>query len=115
MTMDNGGWLAARNSLAQEFGFTPKNTFDTLVVGTANGFAHAAALAAAQAPGEVHNPLFVSGGVGLGKTHLLHAVGHHVVTHKKGARVSYFSCEQFTNDYLDAIQTNELVRFRRRC
>jgi chromosomal replication initiator protein len=94
--------------------FNPKNTFDTFVVGNNNNFAHAAALAVAQTPGKSYNPLFLYGGVGLGKTHLLHAIGQHVVSHKKGARVSYMSSEKFTNEFIDAIQNNSLVKFRKK-
>ena len=101
-------------SAAREFPFNPKNTFDTFVVGNNNTFAHAASLAVAQAPGKSYNPLFLYGGVGLGKTHLLHAIGQHVVSHKKGARVTYVSSEKFTNEFIDAIQNNQLVRFRRK-
>jgi chromosomal replication initiator protein len=71
-------------------------------------------LAVAKAPGLAYNPLFVYGGVGLGKTHLLHAIGHYVLNHKKGARVAYLSSERFTNEFIDALQTNQLVRFRRK-
>src|SRR5207247_2511598 len=60
------------------------------------------------------NPLFLYGGVGLGKTHLLHAIGQHVVAHKKGAKVTYLSSEKFTNEFIDAIQNSQLVRFRKR-
>ena len=98
----------------RDHGFNPKNTFDTFVVGNNNNFAHAAALAVAQAPGKSYNPLFLYGGVGLGKTHLLHAIGQYVVSHKKGARVAYVSSEKFTNEYIDAIQNNQLVRFRKK-
>jgi chromosomal replication initiator protein len=94
--------------------FNPKNTFETFVVGSNNNFSHAAALAVAQSPGKSYNPLFLYGGVGLGKTHLLHAIGQYVATHKKGARVSYVSSEKFTNEYIDAIQNNQLVRFRKK-
>jgi chromosomal replication initiator protein len=103
-----------RSNLLRELSFNPKNTFETFVVGSNNTFAHAAAMAVAQAPGKSYNPLFVYGGVGLGKTHLLHAIGQYVVNHKKGARVSYVSTEKFTNEFIDAIQNNQLVRFRRR-
>lgn len=99
---------------ASEWSFNPKNTFETFVVGNNNNFAYAAALAVAQAPGKSYNPLFLYGGVGLGKTHLLHAIGHHVVSHKKGARVAYVSSEKFTNEYIDAIQNNQLVKFRKK-
>jgi chromosomal replication initiator protein len=98
----------------REIIFNPKNTFDTFVVGNNNSFAHAAALAVAQAPGKSYNPLFLYGGVGLGKTHLLHAIGQYVASHKKGARVAYVSSEKFTNEYIDGIQNNQLVRFRKR-
>src|SRR6266566_1030530 len=103
-----------RNSSNHDLNFNPKNTFDTFVVGNNNNFAYAAALAVAQAPGKSYNPLFLYGGVGLGKTHLLHAIGQHVVAHRKGARVAYLSSEKFTNEYIDGIQNNQLVRFRKK-
>jgi chromosomal replication initiator protein len=103
-----------RNSHHVELNFNPKNTFETFVVGNNNNFAYAAAQAVAQAPGKSYNPLFLYGGVGLGKTHLLHAIGQHVVSQKKGARVAYLSSEKFTNEYIDAIQNNQLVRFRKK-
>ncbi|HEU5397068.1 MAG TPA: chromosomal replication initiator protein DnaA, partial [Verrucomicrobiae bacterium] len=92
----------------------PKNTFDSFVVGNNNNFAYAAALAVAQAPGKSYNPLFLYGGVGLGKTHLLHAIGQHVAASRRGARVAYVSSEKFTNEYIDAIQNNKLVGFRKK-
>lgn len=94
--------------------FNPKNTFDSFVVGTNNNFSFAAAKAVAEAPGKSYNPLFLYGGVGLGKTHLLHAIGQHVTGAKKGARVAYVSSEKFTNEYIDAIQNNKLVTFRKK-
>ena len=94
--------------------FNPKNTFESFVVGTNNNFAHAAAHAVAQAPGKSYNPLFLYGGVGLGKTHLLHAIGQHVSSTKKSARVAYVSSEKFTNEYIDAIQNNSLAKFRKK-
>jgi chromosomal replication initiator protein len=103
-----------RNHADQELSIRVQYNFDTFVVGSNNHFAHAAALAVAQEPGKAYNPLFLHGGVGLGKTHLLHAIGHHVVTHRKGARVAYLSCEQFTNEYIDGIQNNQLQRFRQK-
>ena len=102
------------NNISPEFGFNPKNKFDTFVVGDNNNFAHAAALAVAQSPGKCYNPLFVYGGVGLGKTHLLHAIGHHVATHSQQAHVAYVSCEQFTNEYIEGIQNHQLARFRKK-
>jgi chromosomal replication initiator protein len=104
----------ARERTQEDLLFNPKNTFESFVVGNNNNFAHAAALAVAQAPGKSYNPLFLYGGVGLGKTHLLHAIGQHVTSQKKGAKVSYVSSEKFTNEYIDAIQNNQLVRFRRK-
>ena len=103
-----------RAPAAAELNFNPKNTFDSFVVGNNNNFAHAAAHAVAQAPGKAYNPLFLYGGVGLGKTHLLHAIGQHVVGNKKGARVAYVSSEKFTNEYIVAIQNNQLVKFRKK-
>jgi chromosomal replication initiator protein len=97
-----------------ELHFNPKNTFDTFVVGNNNNFSYAAAKAVAEAPGKSYNPLFLYGGVGLGKTHLLHAIGQQVTATKKGARVAYISSEKFTNEYIDAIQNNKLVGFRKK-
>jgi chromosomal replication initiator protein len=106
--------IAERNFHHAELNFNPKNTFETFVVGNNNNFAYAAAQAVAQAPGKSYNPLFLYGGVGLGKTHLLHAIGQHVVGHRKGARVAYVSSEKFTNEYIDGIQNNQLVKFRKK-
>jgi chromosomal replication initiator protein len=97
-----------------ELHFNPKNTFESFVVGNNNNFAYAAALAVSQAPGKSYNPLFLYGGVGLGKTHLLHAIGQHVSGNKKGARVAYLSSEKFTNEYIDGIQNNQLAKFRKK-
>ncbi len=93
--------------------FNPTNTFSSFVVGDNNNFAHAAAMAVAQSPGRSYNPLFLYGGVGLGKTHLLHAIGHNVLKKNPKLKVSYLSSEKFTNKYIDAIQNNELAKFRR--
>ncbi len=105
---------AEKPLMSQDQNFNPKNTFETFVVGNNNNFSYAAALAVAQAPGKSYNPLFLYGGVGLGKTHLLHAIGQHVVANKKGARVAYVSSERFTNEYIDGIQNNQLARFRKK-
>ena len=94
--------------------FNPKNTFESFVVGTNNNFCFAAAKAVAEAPGKSYNPLFLYGGVGLGKTHLLHAIGQHVSGSRKNARVAYLTSEKFTNEYIDAIQNNKLVAFRKK-
>jgi chromosomal replication initiator protein len=106
--------LNERSSNHGDLHFNPKNTFDTFVVGNNNNFACAAAKAVAEAPGKSYNPLFLYGGVGLGKTHLLHAIGQHVTGNKKGARVAYVSSEKFTNEYIDSLQNNKLVQFRRK-
>ncbi|XOV71508.1 MAG: chromosomal replication initiator protein DnaA [Verrucomicrobiota bacterium] len=95
-------------------GFNPHYTFDSFVVGANNRMAHSAAMAVAQSPGKSYNPLFLYGGVGLGKTHLLHAIGHHVLAKKPNARVAYLSCEKFTNEFIDGIQNNQLVKFRKK-
>lgn len=103
-----------RNGSTPELSFNPKNTFESFVVGNNNNFAYAAALAVAQSPGKSYNPLFLYGGVGLGKTHLLHAIGQHVTGNKKNARVAYVSSEKFTNEYIEGIQNNQLAKFRKR-
>ena len=103
-----------RPAPSREFAFNPNYTFETFVVGNNNQFAHGASLAVAQSPGKAYNPLFLYGGVGLGKTHLLHAIGQYVSQHRKNARVGYLSSEKFTNEFIDAIQNNSLARFRKR-
>jgi chromosomal replication initiator protein len=95
-------------------GINPRYTFESFVVGSNGRFAHAAALAVAQSPARTYNPLFMYGGSGLGKTHLMHAIGQHVFHRKKTARVVYVSSEKFTNEFIDAIQNNSLVKFRKR-
>jgi chromosomal replication initiator protein len=92
----------------------PRYTFDTFVVGPNNNFAHAAALAVGQSPAKAYNPLFLYGGVGLGKTHLMQAIGHFAATAGKAAKVSYITSEQFTNEFIHAIQTNTMVKFRKK-
>ena len=87
-------------------------TFDTFVVGGNNEFARAAALAVAENPGEIYNPLFIYGGVGLGKTHLMHSVAHFILNQDKDAKVLYVTSEKFTNELIDAIQTNTTTQFR---
>ncbi|MBC6456490.1 chromosomal replication initiator protein DnaA [Actinomadura sp. HBU206391] len=92
----------------------PKYTFETFVIGSSNRFAHAAAVAVAEAPAKAYNPLFVYGESGLGKTHLLHAVGHYAQSLFNGARVRYVSSEEFTNDFINAIRDGKADGFRRR-
>jgi chromosomal replication initiator protein len=95
-------------------GLNPRNTFETFVVGPNNEIAHAASLAVAQSPARTYNPLFIYGGVGLGKTHLMQAIGHYVWAKKKSTKVMYLSSELFINEFIDAIQHNNLVKFRKR-
>lgn len=95
-------------------GLNARNTFDNFVVGATNQYAHAACLAVANQPGKTYNPLFLHGGVGLGKTHLMQAIGHHIMAKRKGSKVLYITSENFTNDFIDAIQNNQLVKFRKR-
>jgi chromosomal replication initiator protein len=95
-------------------GLNPRNTFESFVVGPNNEIAHAASLAVAQAPARTYNPLFVYGGVGLGKTHLMQAIGQYVWAKKKNMKVIYVSSELFINEFIDAIQHSNLVKFRKR-
>lgn len=96
------------------YALNPKYTFDTFVVGSSNHFAHAAAQAVAQNPAAAYNPLFIYGGVGLGKTHLMHAIGHTVKAANPTARVMYVTSETFTNELITAIQMDKRLEFRRR-
>ena len=90
----------------------PKYTFDTFVIGNSNRFAHAACVAVAEAPARAYNPLFLYGGVGLGKTHLMHAIGHHIMEQKKDPKVVYVSSEKFTNELINSIKDDRNEEFR---
>jgi chromosomal replication initiator protein len=90
----------------------PKYSFDTFVIGSGNRFAHAASLAVAEAPAKAYNPLFIYGGVGLGKTHLMHAIGHYVIEHNPNAKVVYITSEKFTNEFINTIRDNKGANFR---
>ncbi|SFB43812.1 chromosomal replication initiator protein DnaA [Clostridium frigidicarnis] len=90
----------------------PKYTFDSFVIGNSNRFAHAASLAVAESPAKAYNPLFVYGGVGLGKTHLMHAIGHYILKNNPKAKVVYVSSEKFTNELINSIKDDTNVEFR---
>ncbi|QQL45009.1 chromosomal replication initiator protein DnaA [Sulfuriroseicoccus oceanibius] len=98
----------------EECGIKEDYTFDTYVVGTHNRFAHAAAIAVGKAPARNYNPFFLHGGTGLGKTHLMQSIGHKLIRGRKRTKVVYLTCEQFTNEFIDAIQRNSLTPFRER-
>ncbi len=99
----------------EEFGrLNNKYTFDTFVIGASNRFAHAAAVAVAEQPAKAYNPLFIYGGSGLGKTHLLHAIGHYTKTLFKGTHVRYISSEEFTNEFINSIRDDKAANFQRR-
>ncbi len=89
-----------------------KYTFDSFVIGNGNRFAHAASLAVAELPAKSYNPLFIYGGVGLGKTHLMHAIGHYIMEHHPHMKVVYLSSEKFTNEFINSIRDNKTVEFR---
>jgi chromosomal replication initiator protein len=119
----NGGLSAsapARTVAQSKFDFdgaaqlVPRNTFERFVIGTGNQFAHAAALAVATAPGKAYNPLFLYGGVGMGKTHLMQAIGHEVKLRQPESSILYLSSEKFTNELINSIKHDKMVSFRDR-
>jgi len=99
---------------AQLGGLAPRYSFDTFIVGPSNQFAHAACRAVAEAPSRSYNPLFIYGGVGLGKTHLMHAIGHYVLTHLRTLKLTYISSERFMNEMINAVRYDRILDFRER-
>jgi chromosomal replication initiator protein len=97
-----------------QFKLSSRYSFETFIVGASNQFAHAASRAVAEAPSRSYNPLFIYGGVGLGKTHLMHAIGHYVLTHNEGVRLTYISAERFMNEVVNAIRYERILEFRER-
>jgi chromosomal replication initiator protein len=114
LSMRVAGSSATGGGTAQEARLNPKYVFESFVIGSSNRFAHAAAVAAAEAPGKAYNPLLIYGDSGLGKTHLLHAIGHYVRSLFSGARVRYVSSEEFTNEFINAIRDDRTSTFQRR-
>lgn len=100
------------NNPGLSLGFNPRYTFENFVVGKKNELAHAAALAVAEKPGKVYNPLFIYGGVGLGKTHLMQAVGHKILENNPQVKILYTTCENFTNEYIRAVSLGQADKFK---
>ncbi|MHC1719086.1 MAG: chromosomal replication initiator protein DnaA [Clostridiaceae bacterium] len=108
----SGRTISASNEEMPTTTLNPKYTFDSFVIGNSNRFAHAASLAVAESPAKAYNPLFIYGGVGLGKTHLMHAIGHFILKHNPKSKVVYVSSEKFTNDLINSIKDDRNVEFR---
>jgi chromosomal replication initiator protein len=102
------------NNVAKDARLNPKYTFDTFVIGSSNRFTHAAAVAVAEAPARAYNPLFIYGDSGLGKTHLLHAIGHYAQRLQPGLRTRYVSSEEFTNDFINSVRDDKMQAFQSR-
>ena len=112
---DAAAAMASRSSASvpkNDAGLNPRHMFSSFVVGKGNELAHAAAQAVAAKPGDVYNPLYIYGGPGLGKTHLLHAIGHHVLSQRPDAKILYCSCERFTNDFVTSVRGGRAAEFK---
>jgi chromosomal replication initiator protein len=105
---------ATFGSLVAGVGLNPRYSFESFVEGPSNQFAKAACLAVAEAPSRAYNPLFIYGGVGLGKTHLMHAIGHYVVVHLRNLKLTYISAERFMNEMINAVRYDRIIDFRER-
>ena len=106
--------VATATDAGSPAGLNPRYTFDTFIVGPSNQFAHAACRAVAEAPSRSYNPLFIYGGVGLGKTHLMHAIGQYVLQHDAGLKLTYISSERFMNEMINAVRYDRILDFRER-
>ncbi len=102
------------SSVIEEANLNPKYTFSSFVVGNSNKMAHAASVAVAESPGDIYKILYLYGGVGLGKTHLMHAVAHYILKNNPKAKVLYNTCETFMNDYIESIQNKKAAEFRKK-
>lgn len=110
----SAGFTAGPITGINKANLSPKYIFETFVVGSHNRFPYSAALAVAEKPGQAYNPLFVYGGVGLGKTHLMQAIGHSILKHSPNLTVRYISCERFTNELINSIRDDRMMEFRKR-
>ena len=114
-TVSSGNSHTAQDIRCEEAHLNPKYTFDTFIVGSNNKFAQAAALAVAESPGEAYNPLFIYGGAGLGKTHLMHSIAHFIIEHNEKSKVLYVTSEEFTNELIETIRNGNnsaMTKFR---
>src|SRR5688572_402464 len=112
--LENSPSVSAPAPTTAPGGLNPRYTFDTFIVGPSNQFAHAACRAVAEAPSRSYNPLFIYGGVGLGKTHLMHAIGHYVLRHDAALKLTYISSERFMNEMINAVRYDRILDFRER-